>query len=360
VPTIVRSADDRLSIAIDRRARVASRCATMRGGAVLAPRARMGNHARASLLLVMSACVGNAPSDPDADDPELEDESEVEDVIADEAADGMAIAIHAIGGRLRVCGASSLNQRSGPGTNHPVLRAIPEDEQVTILEESGVWLRNDWGGLVGWSHRNYLCAITAPPPMSTPSESIDSPSAGRLRSSVHVADHARYVVANTGRNGYYGTAETVFWLGQSFDVLGVEHPAAQRPQIRDISVQAGGRPSGSWPHASHQSGRDVDVTYPRPSCSPTTGCPLSDVSPSTLDAKATWIVMETWLVNGVARRIFVDQSLHATLKSAARARGHSEAKIQQWFGPVIQHVTNHLNHFHVRFVCPTDDDDCIP
>jgi hypothetical protein len=36
--------------------------------------------------------------------------------------------------------------------------------------------------------------------------------------------------------------------------------------------------------------------------------------------------METWLTNNVARRIFIDQSLHTTLKNAARARGHSEGR----------------------------------
>jgi murein endopeptidase len=327
---------------------------------------RMGNCRRpttiVSLVLISGCMVGSDASvdEPDIYDPEYEDESEVEGIADDHADDAMLVPIHAIGGQLRVCGATSLNQRSGPGTSHAILRSIPEDEVVTILAESGTWLRNDWNGLVGWSHKNYLCSLTPTQPGSSASESIDRPNNGRLRNAVRIADHPGYVVADTGRNGYFGTAETMFWLTQSFDVLRAERPNSARPQVRDISVMPGGRPSGAWPHASHQSGRDVDVTYPRASCSAMTGCTLADVTPSTLDSAATWLIMETWLTNNVARRIFVDSSLHATLKNAARARGHSEAKIQQWFGPVIQHVTNHLNHFHVRFVCPSDDDDCIP
>jgi len=307
-----------------------------------------------------AGCMGAAPPDI-SDDPEYEDESEVEGIVADdEAADQMLVPIHAIGGQLKVCGASSLNQRSGPGTSYTILRSIPEDEVVTILAESGNWLRNDWNGNIGWSNRNYLCSITQTPPMTSASESIGRPNAGHQLNSVHVPNHPGYVVADTGRNAYYGTEETMFWLKQSFDVLAVERPGSARPQVRDIAVRNGGVPSGDWPHASHQSGRDADITYPRPSCSSVSGCPLSDVSPSTLDAAATWILFETWLTQNVARRIFVDSSLHNALKQQARLRGHSEARIQQWFGPIIQHVENHVNHFHIRFVCPSDDDNCIP
>jgi murein endopeptidase len=181
-----------------------------------------------------------------------------------------------------------------------------------------------------------------------------------MKNSARIAPHTRYVIANTGRNGYFGTEETMWWLARAFDALEAGHPGGAKPQIRDISIQAGGTPSGSWPHASHRSGRDVDITYPRANCDATTGCPLTDMPPSTLDADATWLLMETWLVSGAARRIFVDSSLHAVLKTAARARGHSATKIASWFGPVIMHVANHANHFHVRFQCPADDAACVP
>jgi murein endopeptidase len=308
-------------------------------------------------------CIGIGAAPPDVsdeiDDPEYEDESEVEGIADDTAAENL-VPIHAIGEQLKVCGATGLNQRSGPGTSHAILRTIPEDEVVTILAESGTWLRNDWNGLVGWSHKNYLCSLTQTPPMTSLSESVLRTNGGSQRNAARIADHPGYVVANTGRNAYWGTEETMFWLTHSFDVLAEERPNSARPQIRDISVKNGGRPTGAWPHASHQSGRDADLTYPRPSCNSVSGCPLADVSASTFDAAATWILFETWLTNNAARRIFVDSSLHNALKQQARLRGHSEARIQQWFGPVIQHVSNHLNHFHVRFVCPSDDDDCIP
>ena len=320
------------------------------------------------LLVVVVAvpfvgCVGAAPPDviDDIDDPEYEDESEVEDIQADEDATEMFVPIHAIGGQLKVCGASGLNQRSGPGTSYMILRTIPEDQVVTVLAESGSWLRNDWNGNVGWSHRNYLCAVMQPQPMMTASESVLRTNGGSQRNAARIADHPGYVVADTGRNAYWGTEETMFWLRRSFEVLAVERPGSARPQVRDISVRDGGRPKGAWPHASHQSGRDADLTYPLTSgCSSVSGCPLADVSASTFDAAATWILLETWLTNNVARRIFIDSSLHNALKQQARLRGHSEARIQQWFGPIIQHVSNHLNHLHVRFVCPSDDDDCIP
>ncbi len=325
---------------------------------------RMRSVTSTVLLVLLAACVGEAP--PDIDDPEWEDESEVEGIANDEAAlNADMSAGFTIGAKLRVCGATGLNQRAGAGAEFAVQVIIPEDAEVTGLEQIDKWVKNDWNGTIGWSSTNYLCAVTAPPvgspgtpPTASASESVQSPNAGKLRNAVRIGDHAGYVVAETGRAATYGTAETMFWLGAAFDHMLAEKPAAQRPQIRDISVQAGGRPAGAWPHSSHHSGRDVDITYPTASCDPTTGCLLVNVSATTIDATATWLLLETWLTNKVAYRIFIDSSLYPVLKTAARARGYTNAQLAQWFGPVIMHVSNHLNHLHVRFRCPADDRSC--
>ncbi len=316
------------------------------------------------VVAALSACtvtVENGlviPDDPD--DPEFEDESLVMELPAEESDvdPGMGeLTFLAIGERLRVCGATSLNQRSGPGTQHAILRAMPEDARVTVVERADPWVRVDWNGLLGWAHGRYLCAVMAPPATSA-SQSVQKPTAGSLRNAVAMAAHPGYVVANTGRNATWATAETVYWIGRAFDELAARQPGAARVQVRDASVRPGGRPTGAWPHSSHQSGRDVDLTYHRRTCDQSTGCPLGNVSTTTLDVKATWTVLEVWLTNRVARRIFIDSSLHAVLRAEARARGHSTTMLDRWFGPIIMHVDNHLNHVHVRFECPADDASC--
>ena len=107
------------------------------------------------LLVVLTACVGEAP--PDIDDPAREDESEVEGIGNEEAALNADLAAgFTVGAKLRVCGATGLNQRTGAGMNFPVQVIIPEDAEVTALEQVDKWVKNDWNGKIGWSSNNYL------------------------------------------------------------------------------------------------------------------------------------------------------------------------------------------------------------
>lgn len=207
------------------------------------------------------------------------------------------------------------------------------------------------------------------PPTSTSSESIGTTGTGRIERSMRARMGTTFILANTGRNAYWGTEETVFWLGGGFDQVHARHPSAALPQLRDISVELGGTPSGSWPHSSHRSGRDADVTYYLRSCSATSGCPLEDVALADFDAAATWTLFEVWIRAGVAMYIFVDHDLQQPLYEEARRRGASASELTAWFQypratsvreGIVRHVDNHRNHFHVRFVCPADDSRCIP
>ncbi len=205
------------------------------------------------------------------------------------------------------------------------------------------------------------------PPMSE-SESIGSPNNGMLRNGERVRPHAGYVVADTGRDAYFGTEETVRWLAEAFDSVRAMYPMSQVVQVRDLSVEGGGEPSGPWPHASHESGRDVDVTYHLDACDPAVGCPISDVDLADFDEAATWALFSYWLERDLARFIFVDHGLQAVIYDEAVRRGVSATDLDRWFqyprssgtsAGVIRHEPNHRNHHHVRFRCPDDDAECI-
>ena len=200
------------------------------------------------------------------------------------------------------------------------------------------------------------------------SESVGSPNAGSLLNGVRINDGPGYVVADTGRDAYYGTQETVDLIRAAFAHVVEQHPSAQVVQVRDISVLGGGEPSGPWPHSSHQSGRDVDMTYHLDSCSPATGCPLADVPLALFDAEATWTLFKFWIDLGVLTYIFVDSRLQEVLHGVASARGATPAQLDAWIqwpraagtsSAIIRHVANHLNHHHVRFTCPADDARCV-
>jgi len=207
------------------------------------------------------------------------------------------------------------------------------------------------------------------PPGPSASESVGSPSSGSLRDGVRITPHPGYVIADTGRDAYYGTEETVRWMREGFDAVTARHPGAQRAQVRDLSILGGGPASGDWPHGSHESGRDADGTYHLDSCSPTTGCPIADVPIASFDAAATWTLFEDWLRRGVVTYIFVDHGLQRILYEEAVRRGATAAQLDAWIQypraasvreGVVRHEANHLNHYHVRFVCPADDGSCIP
>ena len=198
------------------------------------------------------------------------------------------------------------------------------------------------------------------------SESVGSPSNGSLVNGVRVTPHPGYVIPDTGRNAHWGTQETIDHLQSGFDAVLSRHPGAQVVQVRDISVQRGGEPSGPWPHSSHESGRDVDLTYHLDACSSTSGCPLSDAPLSTFDAEATWTLFEHWISQDAVVYIFVDTALQSPLREVARARGATDAELDLWFQypstarkGFVRHVNNHRNHSHVRFRCPPDDPRCI-
>lgn len=207
------------------------------------------------------------------------------------------------------------------------------------------------------------------PPGPSRSESVGSPTSGSLSNGVRITPHPGYVVADTGRNAYWGTQETVDLIRSGFDAVAAAHPGAQIVQVRDISIDGGGPPgSGPWPHSSHESGRDADLTYHLSSCDPGRGCPLADAPLSTFDAAATWTLFHHWIQQGVVTYIFVDHALQRLLYEEAMRRGATASQLERWIQypratsvreGIVRHVSNHRNHHHVRFRCPTDDARCV-
>ncbi len=198
-------------------------------------------------------------------------------------------------------------------------------------------------------------------PEST-SESHGEPWDGSLTHAVQLARHPSYVIRDRGRA--WGTLETTLWIEDAFDAVRDQFPRSPRVRVHDISRRRGGRMHG---HRSHQSGRDVDISYYQRRCPQDTGCRMVPLRPAHLDAERQWALFEAWLRAGRAEKIFVDYSLQGVLYDAARRDGYSRSQLSRWFQyprgqnfphGVIRHFPKHRDHAHVRFVCPDTDAEC--
>ena len=194
------------------------------------------------------------------------------------------------------------------------------------------------------------------------SASVGSAHAGRLSSAVQLPPHAAYAVRDSSRA--WGTPDTIQFLVHAFDQVRELDPAAPPLRVHDLSLRQGGPMAG---HKSHQSGRDVDLTYYQHRCAG--ACPARTVTPTELDAPRQWRLLQHWLTRGAAEFIFVDYSLQRPLYEAARASGASARQLASWFqyprgarfpAGIIRHAPNHANHVHVRFRCAASDRQCAP
>jgi LysM repeat protein len=194
------------------------------------------------------------------------------------------------------------------------------------------------------------------------SESVGSATCGFIRGPVALGPHPAYVLRNRSRA--YATQRTVDLLREGFDHVRRSHPNAARVRVHDLSLPGGGAIDD---HRSHQSGRDVDITYyRRGGCGPA-GCPLARITPDQLDVRRQWTLLHHWLRRGVVEAIYVDRSLHEVLYREAERRGATRAELSRWFqyprganaaDGLVRHFPNHADHVHVRFACAPGDHDC--
>lgn len=193
------------------------------------------------------------------------------------------------------------------------------------------------------------------------SQSIGSPADGRLLNPARLRDDASFVLRDPSRS--WGTLETVTALRDAFVAVRKVDPEAPLVRVHDISLREGGHMRD---HRSHQSGRDVDVSYYQKNCG-TEGCAFRRLSASDLDVPRQWQLMRIWLARGQLEAAFVDYSLQAALYRHARSQGATREELARWFqyprgkdNPygVIRHFPKHDDHMHLRFACHETDPEC--
>ncbi len=183
---------------------------------------------------------------------------------------------------------------------------------------------------------------------------------GSLSGGIQRPAGAGYVVRNPKRS--YGTALSVGLIIDAMASYAAKYPKAPRFAIGDLSAERGGKLT---PHLSHQSGRDVDISYINSNKKEFVG--FAKMNASNLDVEKNWHVIEYFLKSQKVQYIFVDYELQKLFYDYAKKQGYSDARLKtliqypngkKSYSAIMRHAKGHADHMHVRFVCSETDKDC--
>lgn len=218
-----------------------------------------------------------------------------------------------------------------------------------------------------------LDLLDLPPSRST---SIGSPTHGRLDGGVALPLQAPGLLFLPRKDpgSRYGTVELVQGLVRAAAAVDGAEPGAVAT-VGDLSREAGGDISG---HASHRSGRDVDVLfYLRRESDDTPFVPSkfipldprgrgtdygdladpADDIPVRIDLPRTWGLVAGLVADEAAdvQSILVVEHLRALLLEEAARVGAPAAVVQRFSEVTCQPRFPHDDHMHIRVFCSADD-----
>jgi murein endopeptidase len=193
-----------------------------------------------------------------------------------------------------------------------------------------------------------LRAMIALDPAGLGALSIGSPSAGLLFNGVPLPESPLWTIRNAQEA--FGTPETVAFIEAAVGAVVARFPDSPPLCIGDLSRPDGGRLNR---HASHQSGRDVDLGFFL-----TEGAQpdFKSVKPAKIDLERTWAIVRALVTETDVERIFVDRTVQRALFTHALSAGEDRAWLEDLFqyprgkdDRIIQHERRHKDHMHVRF-----------
>ncbi|MFC1731645.1 penicillin-insensitive murein endopeptidase [candidate division KSB1 bacterium] len=200
------------------------------------------------------------------------------------------------------------------------------------------------------------CEIEKP---TVDSKSKGSPSSGKLENAASLPIEGPYLVLSPHarkRNRNYGTTELV--IGMQKWGCALKKAYGIKMLFADMSAKNGGDISL---HASHESGRDVDLGIIFNDNGRRTMVMKSATSgkraASNYDAEANWFLMKSMVTYSNVKYIGLDSRL--SKPSLEWAKNHNEdpemiskvkSKLRSW--------TNHHHHYHIRINCPEGDSEC--
>ena len=191
-------------------------------------------------------------------------------------------------------------------------------------------------------------------------KSYGYPHGGRLFHGEPLPPSDDYVVLYPYRA--FGTYYTISEIRRALDNHYERNPDAHPLMVGDISFRTG---RSMPPHKSHESGRDVDVSYPREG-KPDSLRRFHYVRRSELDVRQTLAMMKDFIDGGQVEYVFMDRWFQRMLREEALQQGATEEWVEavfqypHWSGgnAIIRHAPGHRDHFHIRFKCQQTDYRC--
>lgn len=181
------------------------------------------------------------------------------------------------------------------------------------------------------------------------SMSIGNPSSGRLINGVRMPEGPYWEIVDPEHA--WGTQETVDYLVDAIKAVRQRYPESPMLSIGHISAENGGHLT---PHLSHQSGRDVDISYYYKS----EGKWYKRANAGNLDLDRTWAFVKALITRTDVDMILIDYSIQRLLRTHAESIGDDAAWLDSVFRggpglrPIIRHARGHASHMHIRFFNP--------
>jgi len=187
---------------------------------------------------------------------------------------------------------------------------------------------------------------------------VGKPNRGRLVGGVELPDSDLYTKRKPDES--WGTSHAILQIQRAIAAFRRDTGYEGRLEIGAISRKNGGR---FRPHASHQTGRDVDIRLPVLPGVPKGKNPKMDE----IDWKASWGLVKAFIDTGEVEYIFLEYNRQRRLYEAARAAGAGDEELRTILqyprgrhtnNGIVRHSEGHVVHMHVRIRCASGNSRC--
>ncbi|MCB9705352.1 MAG: penicillin-insensitive murein endopeptidase [Myxococcales bacterium] len=195
------------------------------------------------------------------------------------------------------------------------------------------------------------------------SESIGYAGDGKLEGGVPMLDGPGRILRMEPWKSF-ATAHTVAVLDAVLREWGRRYPEDRPMLVGNMSQRTGGRLK---PHSTHQSGRDVDLSYPQKVID---GEEYNwrEMNERNLDADKTWGLLELLVESGELEVALVDSAIQKLLYDHAVKTGRvPRGELGFWLEyprrpgtveTIVRHHAGHVDHLHARFKCQPSERRC--
>ena len=180
--------------------------------------------------------------------------------------------------------------------------------------------------------------------------SLGSPNDGKLINGIQLPESSEWERVDPVHA--WGTTETIEYLTTAIRHVHTTLGDAPVLFIGHLSAQNGGH---LRPHVSHQSGRDVDLSFYYTDADATWYAPAHAKN---LDLARTWAFVRALLTLTDVELILADRSILALLEDYALAQQEDASWVAGLFHDrgaeraILRHASGHRTHLHVRFFNP--------